>query len=168
MRALFLATTLLLAGCGEAEQTAAPVEDAPILLKAGQWTLTRDMTGYNTPTVTREEYAAKVEQDEKTVANICLSIDKDGRPDANAIVGDEGRDCSYKDSSIRKGHVIATLECKKGPKATGGTSELTLEGNYTPDSLTIGVSMTQSKNGKPWLRTTHDLTGKRTGDCKPG
>jgi hypothetical protein len=160
MRGLFMIAALAgLAACGSKPAEEAPKEDPPILLKAGKWTLSRTQTGYNTPTVTAQEYAAKVGT--KSEAALCIAVDAAGVPDADALAGEEGSGCTYKDKTVRKGRFIATLECKAG----AGTSELLLEGNYTPDSLTLGVSMTKSVDGKPVLRTTHDLSGKRTGDC---
>ncbi len=154
---------IALAGCSGGEQAAAPVEEeAPVVMKAGQWTLTRTTTGYNTPTVTAAEYQAHVGK--KSEESVCLKVSDDGRPDPSALAGDEGSECTYKsDSLFRKGRMIATLECKAG----SGTSELPVEGNYTADTLTLGVSMTKTEGGAQVLRTTHDLTGKRTGDCKP-
>lgn len=153
---------IALAGCSGQEAAAPVEEDAPVVMKAGQWTLTRTTTGYNTPTVTPAEYQAHVGK--KSEESVCLKVDADDRPDPNALAGAEGTECSYKsDSLFRKGRMIATLECKAGT----GTSQLPVEGNYTADTLTLGVSMTKSESGSPVLRTTHDLSGKRTGDCKP-
>lgn len=160
MRGILAVAAIVLAGCSEAEAPAPEKEDAPILLKAGQWTMNRTITGYNTPTVTAEDYARMVGT--KSTAEVCIAVAADGRPDANALAGEEGADCTYKEASIRKGRFIATLACKAGK----GTSELVLEGNYTPDSMTLGVSMTKTEGGKAVLRTTHDLSGKRTGECK--
>ncbi|CAN5438695.1 hypothetical protein BH10PSE12_BH10PSE12_32830 [soil metagenome] len=156
-----MALTGALTGCGPAEQAAPVAEDTPILLKAGQWTLNRTLTGYNTATVTAAEYAAKVGQ--KSTESVCIAIDAKGMPDPDALAGSDGKDCTYKEPSIRKGRFIATLLCKAGT----GTSELLLEGNYTPESLTLGGSTTKTVDGNAVLRTTQDLTGKRTGDCVP-
>lgn len=161
MRRICIVAATILAGCSEAP-VPAPVEDAPILLKAGQWTFDRTLTGYNTPDITAEDYARMVGT--KSSAEVCLAVNADGRPDPNALAGAEGADCTYKEPSIRKGRFIASLVCKAGK----GTSELTLEGNYKPDSMTLGVSMTKLEGGQAVLRTTHDLTGKRTGECKAG
>lgn len=150
----------LLAACGSSKEEAPPPEAPPVRIEAGQWTFSRTTTGYNTPTVTAEEYAAKVGQ--KSEDDICLKVGDDGRPDADALAGKEGSDCTYKEGFLHNGRLVATLACKAGE----GTSELSVEGNYTADSMTLGVSMTKSVDGKPVLRTTHDLTGKRTGDCK--
>lgn len=62
---------------------------------------------------------------------------------------------------LRKGRLIATLSCKSG----AGTSEIVLEGNYTADTLTLGSTMTKTVDGSPVLRTTHDVSGKRAGEC---
>ncbi|MGK2909306.1 MAG: DUF3617 domain-containing protein [Sphingobium sp.] len=150
---------VILAGCTEAEAPA-PVDDVPMLIKAGQWTIDRTLTGYNTPDITAEDYARMVGT--KSSGEICLAVDAEGRPDPNALAGAEGAECAYKEPSIRKGRFIATLVCKAGK----GTSELVLEGNYKPENMTLGVSMTKLEGGKAVLRTTHDLTGKRTGECK--
>ncbi|MDX3910282.1 MAG: DUF3617 domain-containing protein [Sphingobium sp.] len=150
---------LILTGC-EAAEAPAPVEDAPILLKAGQWTMDRTITGYNTPDITAEDYARMVGT--KSTAEVCLTVDAKGQPDPNALAGAEGEECTYKEPSIRKGRFIANLTCKAGK----GTSELVLEGNYKADSMTLGVSMTKMEGGNAVLRTTHDLTAKRTGECK--
>lgn len=160
MRGIVAATILLLAGCSAAEAPPTEKEDAPILLKAGQWTMNRTITGYNTPTVTAAEYARMVGT--KSTAEVCVAVAANGYPDADALAGEEGKDCTYKETSIRKGRFIGTLSCKAGK----GTSELVMEGNYTPETLTLGVSMTRTEGGKPVLRTTHDLSGKRTGECK--
>ncbi|PZU58601.1 MAG: DUF3617 domain-containing protein [Sphingobium sp.] len=154
-----LAMIFALAACKE-EPAPAPVEEAPILLTAGEWQLDRTQTAYNTPTVTAQEYAAHVGK--KSSETICLAVDKDGKPDADALAGTEGSDCTYKDVVVRKGRFIATLACKAGE----GTSEISVEGNYKPDSLTFGIAMTKSVNGSPVLSTTHDLWGKRLGECK--
>ncbi|WHO39715.1 DUF3617 domain-containing protein [Sphingobium sp. AP49] len=156
-----LATTLGLAACGS-EPAAPPAQEeetAPVLLKAGEWTITRKTTGYNTPTVTPAEYQAALKQESED--KVCLKVDAQGVPDANALAGSEGSDCSYKDKLIRKGRLIATLACKAG----AGTSEIVVEGNFTEDGLTLGTTMTKTQGGKPVLRTTHDLTGKREGNC---
>lgn len=161
MRGILALAAMTLAGCSEAEAPA-PVEDAPVLIKAGQWTFDRTLTGYNTPDITAEDYARMVGT--KSTAEVCLAVDDKGFPDANALAGAEGTDCTYKEPSIRKGRFIASLVCKAGK----GTSEMVLEGNYKPDSMTLGVSMTKLEGGQAVLRTTHDLTGKRTGECKAG
>jgi hypothetical protein len=160
MRGWIVLSMAALAACGSQEASAPPTEDAPVMMKAGQWTLARTMTAYNTPTVTAEQYAAKVGT--KSSADVCLSVDPKGLPDADALAGDEGKKCTYKEGFAHKGRLVASLVCKSG----SGSSELSVEGNYTADTLTFGVSMTRSEGGKPVLSTTHDLTGKRTGDCK--
>ena len=71
---------------------------------------------------------------------------------------------SYKDKMLRKGRLIATLSCTAGK----GRSEITIEGNYSADTLTLGTTMTKTQDGKPVLRTTRDLTGRRLGDCPTG
>src|SRR3546814_2743046 len=128
-------------------------------MKAGEWTLTRKTTGYNTPTVTPAEYQAALKQVSED--RVCIAVDAAGVPDANALAGDEGSDCTYKDKLIRKGRLIATLSCTSGK----GTSEIALEGNFTADTLTLGSTMTRTEGGQPVLRTTHDVTGKRAGEC---
>jgi uncharacterized lipoprotein NlpE involved in copper resistance len=155
------AVIMALAGCKQAEQPAAAPEEAPILLRAGQWTLNRTMTGYNTATVTAAEYAAHVGK--KSTESVCIALDAKGLPTPDALAGADGTDCSYKEPSLRKGRFIATLECKAGK----GTSEISLEGNYTAGTLTLGSSITKSVDGKPVLRTTQDISGQRTGDCAP-
>ncbi|RVT43237.1 DUF3617 domain-containing protein [Sphingobium algorifonticola] len=152
--------TMALAGCNAEPAPQPKPEPAPVILQSGAWTFKRTQTGYNTPTTTAEDYARMVGSNSE--AKLCLKVDTEGRPDADALAGREGTDCSYTDASIRKGRFIATLACKAG----AGTSELVVEGNYKADSLTLGVSMTQTVGGKAVLRTTHDLSGKRTGDCE--
>lgn len=151
--------TFTLMGCGGEAPPPPPAEDAPVLMQAGEWALTRKTTGYNTPTVTPAEYQAALK--EVSEEKLCIAVDKDGVPDADALAGKEGSDCTYKDKMFRKGRLIATLACKAG----AGTSEITVEGNYTSDTLTLGTTMTKTQGGSPVLRTTHDLTGKRIGDC---
>lgn len=157
--ALPLALTLGLAACGSDPAPAPEAEEAPVVMQAGQWALTRKTTGYNTPTVTPAEYqeALKLVSEDK----LCIAVDKDGLPDPNALAGAEGTECTYKDKMARKGRLIATLSCKAG----AGTSEIAVEGNYTADMLTLGSTMTKTESGQPVLRTTHDLTGRRVGDC---
>lgn len=158
---LTLGALWVLAGCSEPPPPPQQ-EEAPIVLKGGEWEITRKTTGYNTPTVTPAEYQKALKEigEEK----VCIAVDKDGVPDPDALAGKEGSDCSYKDKMLRKGRLIATLSCKSG----AGTSEITVEGNYTADTLTLGTTMTRTEGGQPVLRTTHDLTGRRTGDCAAG
>ncbi|MEA3388731.1 DUF3617 domain-containing protein [Sphingobium sp. CCH11-B1] len=157
--AMPLMLTMGLAACGSDPAPAPQPEEKPIVMQGGQWELTRRTTGYNTPTVTPAEYQQALKQigEEK----LCLAVDKDGVPDPNALAGAEGTECSYKDKMLRKGRLIATLSCKAG----AGTAEIAVEGNYTADTLTLGTTMTKTEGGQPVLRTTHDLTGQRTGDC---
>lgn len=152
-----LAMTLGLAACDSAPEP--EVVEVPVLMKAGQWSLTRKTTGYNTPTVTPAEYQAALKEINED--SICIAVDPAGVPDADALAGKEGEDCTYKDKLVRKGRLIATLSCKAG----NGTSEIVLEGNYTADTLTLGSTMTKTVDGQPVLRTTHDVTGKRIGEC---
>lgn len=158
LAALPLAMTLGLTGCGNQAPAPEAVE-APILMKAGEWAITRKTTGYNTPTVTPAEYQAALKETDED--KLCIAVDAAGVPDANALAGDEGKDCTYKDKLLRKGRLIATLSCKSG----GGTSEIVLEGNYTADTLTLGSTMTKTVDGSPVLRTTHDVSGQRAGEC---
>ena len=162
MRGYWAMAAAMLAGCSAEPAPEAKPEAPPIVLQSGEWTIQRKQTAYNTPTVTAEEYARMVGTSSEV--KLCVKVDAEGRPDADALAGAEGTDCTYTDASIRKGRFIATLACKKG----AGTSEIVLEGNYTPDSLTLGVSMTETQGGKAVLRTTHDLSGKRTGECGAG
>lgn len=150
-----------LAGCSEPAPPPQQ-EEAPIVLKSGEWQITRKTTGYNTPTVTPAQYQQALKEigEEK----LCVAVDKDGVPDPDALAGKEGSDCSYKDKMLRKGRLIATLNCKAGT----GTSEITVEGNYTAETLTLGTTMTRTEGGQPVLRTTHDVTGRRTGECPAG
>lgn len=150
---------MILAACGSKPQPAPETAEAPILLKAGEWTLTRKTTGYNTPTVTPAEYQAALKETKED--RFCLAVDAAGVPDADALAGKEGSGCAYKDKLIRKGRLIATLSCKAGE----GVSEIVLEGNFTADTLTLGSTMTKTVNGSPVLRTTHDVTGRRAGEC---
>ncbi len=147
-----------LAGCGS-EPPPPPVEDAPVLMQAGEWAVTRKTTGYNTPTVTPEQYQAALK--EVSEEKLCIAVDKEGAVDANALAGKDGTDCTYKDKLFRKGRLIATLACKAG----AGTSEITVEGNYTADTMTLGATMTKTQGGNAVLRTTHDLTARRVGEC---
>jgi hypothetical protein len=154
-----LPLALGLAACGGKPEPAPETAEAPIVMKAGEWTLTRKTTGYNTPTVTPAEYQVALKQ--VSEEKICIAVDAAGVPDANALAGAEGKDCTYKDKLIRKGRLIATLACTSGK----GTSEIVLEGNFTADTLTLGSTMTKTEGGSPVLRTTHDVTGKRDGEC---
>jgi len=158
MAALPLGLAFGLAGCSEPPPPPEP-EAPPELLKSGEWTLIRKTTGYNTPTVTPAEYqeALKQVREEK----VCITVDAEGVPNADALAGPEGSDCTYKDKLFRKGRLIATLECKSG----AGTSEIVVEGNYTAESMTLGSTMTRTEGGNAVLRTTHDLTGQRSGEC---
>ncbi|MBZ9646363.1 MULTISPECIES: DUF3617 domain-containing protein [Sphingomonadaceae] len=159
LAAVPLGLTLGLGACGGDPVPAPQAEEAPVLMQAGEWTITRKTTGYNTPTVTPAEYQAALKQigEEK----LCIAVDAKGLPDANALAGKEGTACSYKDQMVRKGRLIATLSCTAGT----GTSEIVVEGNYTADTLTLGTTMTKMQGGSAVLRTTHDVTGKRVGDC---
>lgn len=159
LAAMPLVMTLGLAGCGSAPAPESEAEEAPVLLQAGEWALTRKTTGYNTPTVTPAQYQAALKEVKED--KVCVSVDAAGVPDANALAGAEGKDCTYKDKLLRKGRFIATLSCQAGE----GTSEIALEGNYTADTLTLGSTMTKTVGGQPTLRTTHDVSGKRLGDC---
>ncbi|HKY81932.1 MAG TPA: DUF3617 domain-containing protein [Sphingobium sp.] len=158
LAALPLGLIVVLAACGS-EPAPAPEAEAPIVMKAGEWTLVRKTTGYNTPTVTPAEYQAALKETGED--KLCIAVDAAGVPDANALAGEEGKNCTYKDKLLRKGRLIATLSCKAG----AGSSEIVLEGNYTADTLTLGSTMTKTVDGSPVLRTTHDVTGKRGGDC---
>ncbi len=153
---------MTLAACGNKAEPEPETVEAPIVMKAGEWTFTRKTTGYNTPTVTPAEYQAALKQTSEDKS--CIAVDAGGLPDANALAGAEGKDCSYKDKLIHKGRLIATLACTSGK----GTSEIALEGNFTADTLTLGSTMTKTEGGQPVLRTQHDLTGKRTGECAKG
>ena len=160
---IMAAAMLALAGCSGGGGNAAnntSAEETPVFLQGGQWTLERKTTGYNTPSVTADEYAAKVGKSKSE--DICLKVDDQGRPDANTLAGDEGKECTYKEAFVRNKRLVATLSCKAG----SGAAEIVVEGNFTPDSMTFGTSMTRTgSDGAIDLRTTHDLTGKRTGDC---
>lgn len=159
LAALPLGFACVLTACGSKPAPEPEAVDAPVLMKAGEWALTRKTTGYNTPTVTPAEYQAALKQTDED--KLCIPVDSAGVPDANALAGGEGKDCTYKDKLLRKGRLIATLSCKSG----AGTSEIVLEGNYTADTLTLGSTMTKTVGGSPVLRTTHDVSGKRVGEC---
>lgn len=149
-----------LAACSSEPPPAPKEEEAPIVMSAGEWQLTRRTTGYNTPTVTPAEYQKALKQvvEEK----VCITLDKDGAPPADILAGDEGSGCTFKDKMLRKGRLIATLSCTSAGKSS---VEIGLEGNYSADTLTLGTAMTKTERGKPVLRTTRDFTGKRLGDC---
>ena len=100
-----LVTMLALGGCSE-PAPAPEVEETPILMQAGEWVLTRKTTGYNTPTVTPEQYQAALKQTSED--KVCLSVDAEGLPDVAAMAGKDGTDCTYKDKMVRKGRMIAT------------------------------------------------------------
>lgn len=161
LAAIPLAMIFGFGGCSE-PAPAPEVEEAPILMQAGEWVLTRKTTGYNTPSVTPAQYQAALEQVSED--KVCLSVDGEGMPDAAALAGKDGTACTYKDKMARKGRLIATLACTAGK----GTSEIAVEGNYTADTLTLGETMTQSEGGGAVLRATYDLSGKRMGDCPKG
>tara|TARA_R110000787_G_scaffold191660_6_gene303096 strand:+ start:32834 stop:33340 length:507 start_codon:yes stop_codon:yes gene_type:complete len=159
LAALPLAMMLGLGGCGGEPAPTPEAEEAPIVMQAGEWVLTRKTTGYNTPTVTPAQYQEALRQVSED--KICIIVAPDGVPNSAVLAGAEGTDCSYKDKLARKGRLIVTLACKAG----AGTSEIMAEGNYTADTMTLGTTMTKMQDGQPVLRTTHDLTGKRVGDC---
>ncbi|SER03833.1 DUF3617 domain-containing protein [Sphingobium sp. YR768] len=152
-----------LAACGSDPAPAPQAEEAPVQMQAGEWELVRKTTGYNTPTVTPAQYQEALKQ--VATQKLCIAVDAQGVPAADALAGQEGTACTFKDKLVRKGRLIATLACTAG----AGTSEIVIEGNYGADTLTLGTTMTKTEGGKPVLRTTHDLTGRRLGDCpKPG
>lgn len=157
-----MASMLVLAGltaCSSEPPPAPKEEEAPVVMSPGEWQMTRHTTGYNTPTVTPAEYQKALKQvvEEK----VCITLDKDGAPAPDILAGDEGSACTFKDKMLRKGRLIATLSCTSGK----GSAEIAVEGNYTADTLTLGTTMTKTEGGKPVLRTTRDLSGKRLGDC---
>ena len=159
LAALPLGLAFGLSACGGEPAPAPEAVEAPIVMKGGEWMLTRKTTGYNTPSVTPAEYQAALKETDED--KLCIAVDATGVPDANALAGGEGKDCTYKDKLLHKGRLIATLSCKSG----AGTSEIAVEGNVTADTLTLGSTTTKTVNGSPVLRTTHDLTGKRQGEC---
>ncbi|MEC3912629.1 DUF3617 domain-containing protein [Sphingobium sp. CR2-8] len=161
LTALPIGLALGLSACGTEPAPAPQAEEGPVLMQAGQWAITRKTTGFNTPTVTPAEYQAALKQIGED--KLCITPNAQGVPAADALAGKEGTACSYKDKMIRKGRLIATLSCTAG----AGTSEIVVEGNYTADTLTLGTTMTKTEGGKAVLRTTHDVTGKRIGDCPP-
>lgn len=160
MRGFCVLAFAMLAACGSGNAPPPPEEAAPVELKGGEWTLSRTVTAYNTPTVTAQEYAAHVGK--KSEEKVCVTVDAKGLPDADAIAGADGSSCKYKEAFAHNGRLVASMACK----SPGGTSELSVEGNYTADSMTFGVS-TNKPVGNALERTTHDLSGKRTGDCAP-
>jgi len=87
LAALPLAMTLGLTGCNNEAPPTEAVE-APILMKAGEWTIARKTTGYNTPTVTPAEYQAALKQIGED--KLCIAVDPLGVPSADALAGKEG------------------------------------------------------------------------------
>jgi hypothetical protein len=154
-------TAAMLAACS-AEAPPEATDDAPVVLKGGQWALTKTYTAYKSATTATPEDAAKLNT--KTETSVCLAVAADGKADPNALAGDDGTDCKYKETYMSNGRFVGALACK----ADAGTSELQIEGSYKADSLTFAVNTAKTVGGNTALSTSYSLAGKRTGECKPG
>ena len=86
LAALPLAMMLGLGGCDGEPAPAPEAEAAPILMRAGEWILTRKTTGYNTPTVTPAQYQEALRQVSED--KICIAIAPDGVPDVASADGE--------------------------------------------------------------------------------
>lgn len=153
-------TAALLAACS-AEAPPEATEDAPVVLKGGQWTLTRTYTAYKSATTATPEDLAKVGT--KTETSVCLPVAADGKADPTALAGDDGTDCKYKETYMNGGRFVGSMACKAG----AGTSELQIEGSYKADSMAFTANMAKTVGGNTALSTSYTLAGKRTGECTP-
>jgi hypothetical protein len=157
MISLLMMAAMTAACSSEAPPEAA--DDAPVALKGGQWALTRTYTAYKSALTATPEDVAKVGT--KTETSVCLPVAADGKADPNALAGDDGTDCKYKETYMNGGRFVGSMSCKAG----AGTSELQIEGSYKADSLTFAVNMAKTVGGNTALSTSYSLTGKRTGEC---
>lgn len=151
------APALLLAACGEREQT--PAEPAvPTAFPAGQWEVTATVESIVSTDKSTPATSAKV--GEKTTRQACVA-------DAKALIAlftPEGGDCTSISDYARQGRINTAYKCT----VPGGFTSPMANGRYTADSFEVQLDTSSMLSGAGDYQMRGTAVGRRLGDCPPG
>lgn len=152
---------IALAACGGERQQQAETEEAPASLAPGLYEVSAEVTQLASTDKTTP--ATKLKQGDKLVTRACVAAD--GVPDP-ALLGEEGDDCTIKNSYIRNGRMSAQMSCKR--EGMSGEVMPAMVGSFTKDGFEGEITTLTYfiKDGD--YRLTREITAKRVGDCPAG
>ena len=164
------AAALLLVACGGQdgnEQAGAEGKGGgAVALQPGQWETTIQFTELDVPGMPAEvanQMRGMMGQPQTNSA--CVTPEEAANP-AGDLVGGSNENCQYSESTFAGGTIRVRGTCRD---PSGGTSQMAMEGSYTPTSMQARITTEQQgAAGTPQaqaMRMTGNLSARRTGEC---
>ncbi|WP_169799509.1 DUF3617 domain-containing protein [Novosphingobium lentum] len=171
MLAAALAVPLALAACSKTsvdeknvsvETVAKKVADSDLHFTPGRWETTMkfeklDM-GPNMPPQAKdmfERMTGKV----RSVSS-CLTKEEAAKPEPK-FFGGQSKECTYEHFTMGGGKIDAKMACKRGT----GPQDMTMTGNYTPESYDMTVQTSGAPMQGMKMDVTMTMASKRVGEC---
>jgi Protein of unknown function (DUF3617) len=166
---------LTLAACGEKATKGGsdgPIaaSSAPVQRQPGSWSTKIEIVKLEGPDIKggeKEQLQAMMNM--MGNVSICLTPEAVAQEDMSKNLeqlGAQGGECKFDKKDVRGNRISFAATCKSGD---GGAAKLSAEGvnDATTQDITISSAGTKP-DGKPAGEMVMRITGKRTGDCKPG
>lgn len=174
--ALLAATAVLaLTGCGEkaADGSAGGAvadRSAPVQRQPGRWSTKIEIVKLEGPDMKGSE-KAELQAMMNMMGNvsICLTPEAVAQEDVTANLnqlGSQGGECKFDKKDVNGNRMSFAATCKT---PDGGSTRLSAEGKNDATSQDFTLSSAGTRpDGKPAGEMVMRITGKRTGECKPG
>lgn len=151
---------LALAACGGETKTEV-VEEAPAKLAAGLYEVSAEVTQLASTDKTTPVTSLK--QGDKQVIKACVSADGGPAPE---LFGEQGDQCTIKNSYIRNGRLSAQMSCKR--EGHRGEVMPAMMGSFSKDGFEGEITTMTYFVAEGDYRMTREVKAKRVGDCPAG
>lgn len=149
---------LLLAACGGEPEPTGNTADAgavPAAFPVGEWEVTSTVERIGSTDGTTPAISAKA--GDAATREACVA----SASELSKLFAPDGADCTAMSDYARQGRINTAYKCT----VKGGVLNVTVNGNYTADSLEVVVDSASMLSGSGDYQLREKVAGRRTGNC---